>query len=306
MRKRINTQARNIWQINLKTVIFLPLIIISTFVNSQEPGTLDPGFGLDGLVTFDLNSHSQQAYTCGMQSDGKILIAGNTETNSFEDDDFTVMKFLPDGTPDNTFGTNGVAVFDYGSGKINSLVLQPDGYILIGGKCDSEGTNDFAILRCDPVGNKDTGFGDNGLACTDFFSGDDEVFDMCLQEDGKLISVGKAFYTEYGDYDFAIARYFTGLYAGQQESVIANKTNIYPNPVIERIIKIEYSLNSPSRVDFHLISLQGQIVFTKHHIGIKKGKYTVQFELPEHIKSGSYFIKIQTKDQCLTKKIFIQ
>lgn len=73
----------------------------------------------------------------------------------------------------------------------------------------------YALLLCstqlaaDP-GDLDTTFGDNGMVLTDLGSGntypDDIFYDMAIQDDGKIVAVGKT-KGQTNTYDFALARY---------------------------------------------------------------------------------------------------
>ena len=73
----------------------------------------------------------------------------------------------------------------------------------------------YAILLCstqlaaDP-GDLDTTFGTNGMVLTDLGSGnanpDDVFYDMAIQDDGKIVAVGKT-KGQANVYDFALARY---------------------------------------------------------------------------------------------------
>jgi len=89
-------------------------------------GTLDSTFGTGGLVHYVSGGD-----TTGMQlfADGKILVRGSIPASPF-----TVscgIRFLADGTPDTTFGANGLRVIDIreaaGSEALNSLLVLSNG-----------------------------------------------------------------------------------------------------------------------------------------------------------------------------------
>ena len=89
-------------------------------------GTLDSTFGTGGLVHYVSGGD-----TTGMQlfADGKILVRGSIPASPF-----TVscgIRFLADGTPDTTFGANGLRVIDImeasGSEALSSLLVLSNG-----------------------------------------------------------------------------------------------------------------------------------------------------------------------------------
>ena len=74
---------------------------------SAGPGALDPSFGSGGIVVTDFNgSIDDAAFAIAVQPDGKVLAAGyafSFATNY----DFALVRYLPDGSLDPSFGTNG-------------------------------------------------------------------------------------------------------------------------------------------------------------------------------------------------------
>jgi uncharacterized delta-60 repeat protein len=61
-------------------------------------GSLDETFGGDGKVTTDVSGGADQILDLRVEPDGKILAAG------LAGDEFAVVRYLPNGTPDPTFG----------------------------------------------------------------------------------------------------------------------------------------------------------------------------------------------------------
>jgi len=91
-----------------RTNILIYLIAFFSFISSSsfaQDGTLDPTFGDSGIVTNSLSDDSRVVKSIGLL-DGKILVVtyiwqGNT----------TIARYNSDGSPDNTFGNNGVREF---------------------------------------------------------------------------------------------------------------------------------------------------------------------------------------------------
>jgi uncharacterized delta-60 repeat protein len=89
-------------------------------------GSPDSGFGTDGHVVTRFGDAVGQALA--LQPDGKILAAGGTMTRGEED--FAIVRYLPDGSLDGTFGNGGKLQTDFGgSDAVTNLVLESDGKI---------------------------------------------------------------------------------------------------------------------------------------------------------------------------------
>ncbi len=158
-------------------------------------GSPDPSFGIDGVALSNFDNTKEWGYAVAIQSDGRIVVAGNTYNGPPNyDDDFTLARYLPDGTPDASFGNGGKVKIDGGSSyeSFNGLTIQPDGKIIgVGFSQFQAGTTgqDFAILRFNPDGSLDTSFGNNGAVFTDINSSDNAT-DVLVQPDGKIVVAG--------------------------------------------------------------------------------------------------------------------
>ena len=74
-------------------------IALMRFSNS---GTADESFGKKGLVITSVQKGDENAYCIALQKDLKIVVAGNSN-NGFNND-FIIIRYLPDGTLDPDFG----------------------------------------------------------------------------------------------------------------------------------------------------------------------------------------------------------
>jgi len=68
-------------------------------------GTLDTSFGSGGKVTTAIGASSDSGNSVAIQTDGKILVAGNTWNGS--SNDFGLVSYNTDGSLDTSFGTGG-------------------------------------------------------------------------------------------------------------------------------------------------------------------------------------------------------
>jgi uncharacterized delta-60 repeat protein len=174
-------------------------------------GTFDPAFAGGGSVTTNVDDGSVRAVL--VQPDGKIIVAGHSYTGGTGHVDFTLVRHLPDGTLDPSFGGDGLVSSDFGSvSTVHDLLLQPDGRILAGGYAFLA----FALARYLPDGSLDLTFSDDGLTMTTFGPNDSSFIQgMALQpQNGRLVAAGSSTRTGEGGFDFALAGYATGLVPG--------------------------------------------------------------------------------------------
>ena len=180
-------------------------------VRYNPDGSLDTGFGVSGLVTTDLTGDQDQAQALVIQPDGKIVLAGSVKRAIPYYRDFGLVRYLPDGTIDPSFGINGRVITDFNGGRdfAYAITLQSDGMIVVAGTAQegADGDYEFALARYTSTGYLDTTFSGDGKVTADFNGGDDEAYAITLQPDGKVIAAGYAF--NGLSLDFAVVRYLS-------------------------------------------------------------------------------------------------
>lgn len=171
-------------------------------------GTLDTTFSSDGGTITDVETAAGAAsqdfaQAVAVQPDGKILVAGYT--NAAGNDDFLLVRYNADGSLDTFFGAGGRVVTDYAMGdQATSVIVLPNGKILVGGTTFVGNGPDFAVFRFNSDGSLDTTFGSGGKTST-AFGQDDFCQAMAVQADGKIVLAG--YTNNSGSNDFAIARF---------------------------------------------------------------------------------------------------
>jgi uncharacterized delta-60 repeat protein len=194
------------------TMLFaLPALFAASAYGNTVP--LDTTFNGTGYSIREVVPPPGKSFgkSMALQSDGKIVIAGNTVENQ-SPDKIAVMRLNSDGTLDTSFDTDGVVLMNIASlVEIIKVLILPDGKILLGG---SSGTNDtaldFLLIRLNPDGSPDTSFNSTGsvVQTINGFS-IDYLQDITLQPDGKIIAVGKTFGLPQTalPYDFGVMRF---------------------------------------------------------------------------------------------------
>ncbi len=101
-------------------------------------GTVDTTFATGGKVLTDFGGKQEYANEMLIQSDGKIVLAGevNTTTVASHDGSFGAARYSANGVLDTSFGTGGkvTVIFPGSTGsRGTAAALQPDGKIVISG-----------------------------------------------------------------------------------------------------------------------------------------------------------------------------
>ncbi|HNL77273.1 MAG TPA: DUF4347 domain-containing protein, partial [Accumulibacter sp.] len=125
-------------------------------------GTLDTSFGSGGKVTTAIGASSDSGNSVAIQTDGKILVAGNTWNGN--SNDFGLVRYNTDGSLDTSFGTGGKVTTAVGAGDdfASSVYVQTDGKIVVAGTTVISGNYDFALVRYNANGSLDASFGTGG------------------------------------------------------------------------------------------------------------------------------------------------
>ncbi|MGE5804639.1 MAG: DUF1573 domain-containing protein, partial [Ignavibacteria bacterium] len=118
-----------------------------TLARYNSDGSLDDTFGTNGKVITNLGTSIALKSSAILQADGKIVAGRNFNNNG--NFDFALVRYNPDGTLDNTFGTDGIAVIDFERGlDVNfALAVQTDGKLIAAGTSSDGFSLDFALAR---------------------------------------------------------------------------------------------------------------------------------------------------------------
>jgi uncharacterized delta-60 repeat protein len=151
-------------------------------------GVLDSSFGSGGKVTTSLGSGEDAALALVLQPDGKIVVAGGTDSAD-DDVDFALVRYTTTGALDPGFGTSGRVITEIGPADdaVAAIALQADGKILVAGITDNGHDSDIVLLRYLTNGSLDTSFGAGGKVITALSSENDIAFGIAVQPDGRIV-----------------------------------------------------------------------------------------------------------------------
>lgn len=174
-----------------------PSIVVARF---NQNGAPDPGFGDLGFARFAVGEASG-ASDVDLQADGKIVAVGYTGRIGTTVRAIGLVRLLPNGQPDMSFGTNGSVITNVGQvASAKGVVLSDTGQIIVAGTSDQR----FVIARYHADGRADASFGTSGQTLTSIGTAA-EGNDVVIDRAGRLVVAGG---TDDGTaWRFATARY---------------------------------------------------------------------------------------------------
>lgn len=182
-----------------KVLFFCLTFAVSASVSAQlttnRDGKLDRSFGTNGLTVFAPIKGQGDYWTGGditKTPDRKLLTLHNLHPAS-PSTNTMLSRFLSDGQPDNSFGSNGRLILSCCKTFTPiKMLVEPNGKIILAG-VDSNGV-DFMVTRLTENAELDTTFGVNGIFRKDFSLpgglSNDRAYSVLRQDDGKLIVSG--------------------------------------------------------------------------------------------------------------------
>jgi len=183
---------------------FLVLLTLFPILIFSQDGTLDTSFGDNGVVVQDFYGFNDRSLALCQQNTGKILSIGVIETE-FEVLTSSLVRFNNDGTLDNTFGNNGV--IHYGLMYYTNINALNNDKLIVGGTIGNWGEKNFLISKLLANGELDTDFGDNGNSIIDFFNDDDFLSQVIIQNDEKIVALGRS--KQNSDYLITFVKYLS-------------------------------------------------------------------------------------------------
>jgi len=223
-------------------------------------GAFDDTFGENGVAFSDFSLNGEYGYTLLSQQGGRYVISGTMYDDTFQQKG-ALFRFLPDGTADDSFGSNGMVVYDAPIGYNPWLGgLMPDDKIVAGGFVLDAGGSDLMLYRFNSDGAPDTTFGNEGMVQGDFGNETLFAYSMAVQEDYKiLLACGVK---NGSDRDFGVVRYTED---GQADSGFGNggivTTSINPARNVSHAVQVQEDgkillagfVGSPFSFDFGMV-----------------------------------------------------
>src|SRR4051812_15766622 len=135
-------------------------------------GTIDQTFGYHGYAGNPFGFVQQDI---AVQADNKVVLVGQLNDN------WTMARLNANGTADTGFGNNGVVTAHWGeqdSSAAQSVAIQPDGKIVVGGYHELHGNQQLNIARFNADGSFDKSFAGTGAEHLLGFQRTDGISDL--------------------------------------------------------------------------------------------------------------------------------
>ncbi|MDH3439975.1 MAG: hypothetical protein OEM63_04420 [Gammaproteobacteria bacterium] len=157
-------------------------------------GTVDTTFGQDGIVTVDFDGGWDAVEALALQADGKIIAAGTSEDGDLNTG-LAMVRLNADGSLDAGYGVGGRVRQQLVIGWEHLADIELDD---TGGVVVALWGWDMYFARFDTNGLLDPSFGTGPVPGTTTINiGDDYVYGLLRQPDGKLVACGAVAYGEF-------------------------------------------------------------------------------------------------------------
>ena len=214
----------NDWGFGVETLPDGKIVVVGESIDYQAParepklvlarynvdGSPDTSFGENGVRLHYLGQLvGEEIYpfptAIALAPDGKLLVPVNIQFFGRA----ALMRFLPSGEFDTSFGIGGTATVAVNEAYAYDVLLQPDRKIVVIGRAIGSGSTfiDVFAVRLNDQGGFDTSFGTNGRTSVAVGQGtsSDYGWNADLQPDGKIVIVGDYSLSLF-DYDALMVR----------------------------------------------------------------------------------------------------
>lgn len=164
-------------------------------------GSLDRSFNGRGWTSIRVGRSIDLARALSVQADGKLLVAGGSLQRALLSAryDFAIVRLLPDGRPDRSFGRNGKALLRFGSGSEDiARAVVPDrlGRILVAGRANApQAAIAIGLAQLDAQGTPPPGFGRDGKVLS-VIGGEAAANALAIQPDRGIVVAATVYQRE--------------------------------------------------------------------------------------------------------------
>ncbi|MBP6642784.1 MAG: hypothetical protein KA186_06835 [Flavobacteriales bacterium] len=250
-------------------------------------GTLDPTFANNGWLAEGPTALNRYWGNPVIDDQDRIRLIGFRDSMLIQGNR-EVVRLMPNGTPDPTFGTNGVALITEppsGPSSWENMDLLPDGRITY---CFA---HDCKLMTAQ--GEEISSFGDNGVATATFplTNPPHRGRAIAIEADGSIIVATNA------GQDLNWVRYFTDITttvpADQGGPESGSNWSVHPNPFSADLFVRDRRSDSSWPVRFDLTQMDGRTLFSQSNNSVVGGK-DLRLDLPIDLAPGAYLLSIST------------
>jgi uncharacterized delta-60 repeat protein len=190
----------NVCQVRTAGSATTPLAYLDTNTLNSTSGSRDTCFAAGGKRVFVDSGNAFGGQQLVRQTDGKLVVAGIVKIGT--QTDFSILRYNPDGSLDNSFGTNGQVITDFAGLDDYPIAVTLDNNQKIIAVGYGSGTQ-FLVARYNSNGTLDSTFDTDGKVNTPFNNGL-YAFAVAVDSTNKIIVAGGG-----GLDGFVIAKYNT-------------------------------------------------------------------------------------------------
>lgn len=198
-----------------------------------------------------------------------------------------VFRLKANGTPDNTFGSNGSMILGT---NINNVFCQADGKIIALGSFSGQGV----VARITASGVIDNTFASNGF----YYGATAKIYRFAAQQaDGKIIAFG----TNSGD--FVLTRHYSQVIISSTDSPeLFQAVELAPNPIADWST-LTFELPEPATVSVTVHQINGQVASTlQAPTLLPAGRQSFQFDLST-LPAGNYCLQLKSNNETVSRII---
>lgn len=243
-------------------------------------GSPDATFATNGEYVADDYIYDTDRVGLTPMPDGRIVGLRKSGGNR-------VFRLKADGTPDNTFGSNGSMTL---ATSISNVYCQADGKIIALGFFNGSGI----VARVNANGTLDNTFGSSGF----YYDPTAKTYKFAAQQaDGKIIAFG----SNAGD--FVLTRHYSQVIISSTENPELFQTvEVAPNPVADWS-NLTFELPEPATVSVTLYQINGQVVSTlQAQTILPAGRQSFQFDLST-LPAGNYCLQLKRNNETVSRII---
>ena len=157
-------------------------------------GLRDTSFGSNGQVLVNAGHISYDAILF-IQGDSSILVASTIQhlpDTNWNLSELSILRLLPDGSPDISFGNQGTTIIDFDQGEwVGGIAVQQDGKMIVSGRTGwsiwGGGNTDPVLIRLLANGMPDSSFGIAGTMVTALSPSFSNGGPVAILPDGKIL-----------------------------------------------------------------------------------------------------------------------
>ncbi|MCB9167809.1 MAG: T9SS type A sorting domain-containing protein [Flavobacteriales bacterium] len=257
-------------------------------------------FGTNSVVHFEIPGTDEEARAIGIQSDGRIVIAG-TRHDSLSHHDLVLARVMPDGAVDGSFGNGGVLIEDPGPQlSAADLLVLPDDRLLVVASTVTAGPSPIYFFQYLSDGTPDPDFGTGGMTyltplATYNFPTRALTVDSCHVLVTGLVGYGPIQQALLASVQVGACGVLpTGL-----PDTLPSEPDvlIYPNPAKDRVT-VEMTVAGGQEASYRITDLQGREVVA----GRSSDRWTT---LDLDLSDGTYLVCIMLPDRSCRSRLVV-